>query len=85
MFWFSFTRLHSVFSITLPVASPPACKILFILCAPSSVYVILPLSSLSKLTPKSINSFITSLEFSEINFVISYSDKPAPALKVSLI
>ena len=71
--------------IFLPVASPPACRILLVECPPSLVRRIFPLSSTSKGTPKSINI----CKFSEASYtnslIASLSKRPDPAIKVSSI
>ena len=67
----------------LPVASPPECKILLMLCAASSVNVSFPSEFLSNFTPFSIKSLITSSEASEIYSTVFSSLKPAPAFNVS--
>ena len=85
MFSFSKTFLQSACSIILPVASPPECKTRLTLCAASRVNVNSPFSSRSNSTPKVSKSFITLSEFSDMNFTVLKSLKPAPALIVSLM
>ena len=81
----SLTAASNALETSAPVASPPACKILFRRCPPSLVNAISPVSDLSKTAPWAIN-FLTASGPSETKTSTAFvSHNPAPAAKVSFL